>query len=129
MNKRELGSEGERIAGNFLRNNGFKIIGKNWTSRWCEIDLIATKDDVLVFVEVKYRKSLKYGSGIEAIDFKKIKALVYSAEKYVSKNKLHKLKYRIDVVVVDVVNGKEKITYFKNITDYFLSTPKRSLHH
>ena len=104
MNKRELGSEGERIAGNFLRNNGFNIIGKNWTSRWCEIDLIATKDDTLVFIEVKYRKSLKYGGGIEAIDSKKIKALVYSAEKYVSKNKLHKLKYRIDVVVVDVID-------------------------
>ena len=124
MNKRELGSEGERIAGNFLRNNGFNIIGKNWTSRWCEIDLIATKDDTLVFIEVKYRKSLKYGGGIEAIDSKKIKALVYSAEKYVSKNKLHKLKYRIDVVVVDVIDGKEKITYFKNITEYFLSIPK-----
>ncbi len=124
MNKRELGSEGERIASNFLRNNGFKIIGKNWTSRWCEIDLITSKDGILVFVEVKYRKSSKYGSGIEAITAKKTKALIYSAEKYVSRNKLHKCRYRIDIVVIDVINGENRITYFKNATDYFLSTPR-----
>ncbi len=125
MNKRELGSEGEQIAGSFLRNNGFKIIGKNWTSRWCEIDLIAVEDNVLVFIEVKYRKNLKYGSGIEAITAKKMKALVYSANKYVSRNKLHKLKYRIDVVVIDVIDEKKEIKYFRNVIDYFLSTPRQ----
>ena len=125
MNKRELGSEGEQIASNFLKNKGFKIVGKNWTSRWCEIDLITVEDNVLVFIEVKYRKNLKYGSGIEAITAKKMKALVYSANKYISRNKLYRLKYRIDVVVIDVIDEKKEIKYFRNITDYFLSTRGR----
>lgn len=122
MNNRELGSEGEQIAGNFLKNNGFRIIGKNWISRWCEIDLIAVKDDVLVFIEVKYRKNQTYGSGIEAINTKKMKALVYSARNYVNRNKLYKCKYRIDLVVIDIIEGQRKVKYFKNITDYLLST-------
>lgn len=123
MNKRELGREGEQIACNFLVQKGYKILERNWTSRWCEVDIIAVKDSILVFVEVKYRKNLRYGTGVEAINYKKTKTLVYSVNKYVSKNKLQRYKYRIDVIVIDIVNKEVKIKYFENATDYFLSTP------
>ena len=60
-NKKQIGSEGEEIACNYLIKEGYKIIKRNWHFGHGEIDIIAKRNNVLVFIEVKSRKTLEYG--------------------------------------------------------------------
>ena len=56
MNKRGIGNKGEAIAASFLENNGIIILERNYQNRFGEIDIIAREGNVLLFIEVKYRK-------------------------------------------------------------------------
>ncbi len=66
--KKFLGSLGERKACKYLKKKGFKIIEKNYTTRFGEIDLIGLYGDFLVFIEVKTRTNHNYGYAVEAVD-------------------------------------------------------------
>lgn len=125
MNNRVLGREGENLAVEYLIDRDYKIVKRNWTSRWCELDIIAEKDGFIVFVEVKYRTNPKYGSGLEAVDLKKIKALLKSISVYINNNKLYKRKWRLDVLVIDIKEAGPEILYIRNATEHFVSIPKR----
>lgn len=69
-----IGKRAESRVADFLKNKGFKILAQNWRTKVCEIDVIAQKDKVAYFVEVKYRSSEKQGDGLEYITPKKTKA-------------------------------------------------------
>ena len=70
MNKREIGDNYELLAADYLRNNGVKILVKNYRNRFGEIDLIGYDGETLVFFEVKYRNNLQSGYAEEAVDAK-----------------------------------------------------------
>jgi putative endonuclease len=61
------GSEAEDKVARYLSELGYKVIDRNWKTKWCEIDIVAEKDDVMHFVEVKYRTSISQGSGFDYI--------------------------------------------------------------
>ncbi len=61
------GHEAELLAGLYLENIGFKILDRNWRNRFCEIDIVATRNDAVHFVEVKYRASSVAGVALEYI--------------------------------------------------------------
>ena len=63
-----------------LEQAGFEIIDRNWKTRVCEIDVIAEKDKIIYFVEVKYRSSKAQGSGFEYIASQKLKKMNFAAE-------------------------------------------------
>lgn len=63
-----------------LEQEGFEIIGRNWKTRICEIDIIAEKAKVIYFVEVKYRSSRAQGSGLEYIANQKLRQMNFAAE-------------------------------------------------
>lgn len=65
--KDELGRKGEALAADHLREQGMRIVGRNWRCRHGEIDLIALAGDTLVFVEVKTRSGTRHGAPLEAI--------------------------------------------------------------
>ena len=67
MDKRKEGSKYEDAAAEYLENAGYKILERNFYTHFGEIDIIAWKDGMIVFVEVKYRKSLKRGHPLEAV--------------------------------------------------------------
>lgn len=71
MNKRSVGTEYENRACEYLYNMGYKILMTNFRNRFGEIDIIASDNDYLVFIEVKYRKNLAVGSPAEAVNLKK----------------------------------------------------------
>ncbi|MCQ2571089.1 MAG: ribonuclease HII [Candidatus Saccharibacteria bacterium] len=73
------GREGEEAAASYLIGQGFEIIERNWKTKWCEIDIVAQKDNSLYFVEVKTRKD---DSGIDAITAKKQEQMHFAAELY-----------------------------------------------
>lgn len=80
MNPTATGSMGEQLAAEWLVRAGYKVLQRNWKTRWCEIDIIASQGDVLFFIEVKYRKSDAYGDGFAYITPKKIQQMGFAAE-------------------------------------------------
>lgn len=79
------GAKAELIATDALREKGYEIIDQNWRTKWCEVDIIARKSDVIYFVEVKYRRSADQGGGIAAITKQKRKQLVFASELWMSR--------------------------------------------
>ncbi len=102
MNNRMVGAKYEGIAMKYLEANGFLEVSRNYYSRFGELDLICkdTKKNEIVFVEVKYRRSGKYGNGLDSITRLKQRKIVKTAKKYLIDNKLEDLPYRFDVISI-----------------------------
>ena len=82
QNKRKVGNEKEVLAGEFLEEKGYRVLEYNYFDRNGEIDIVASKDGSLVFVEVKYRKNPANGFPEEAIDVRKIRHITKAAQYY-----------------------------------------------
>lgn len=80
------GAEAEDHVARYLQQNGYKIIDKNWKTKWCEIDVIAKKDGCMHFVEVKYRSSDVWGSGLDYITSKKLRKMDLAARSWIEIN-------------------------------------------
>lgn len=79
MNTTAIGLRAERQVAAFLERKGFQIVDQNWKTRYCEIDIIALRESTIYFVEVKYRATAKYGSGMEYITHTKLKQMQFAA--------------------------------------------------
>jgi len=78
----KTGSLGEGLAARYLTNSGFNILHQNWRYSHWEVDIIAEKGGVLHFIEVKTRRTKKFGHPEEAVSKKKIRNLVNASEEY-----------------------------------------------
>lgn len=113
---KKIGDCGEKIAEDFLKKLGYKIIEKNWKySRLGEIDIIAKDKNELVFVEVKYRRSKTFGSAIEALSKAKFEKVYKSALAYLQQTDIKFKTFRIDFVSIDECSEKQDIQHFKNV--------------
>ncbi len=81
------GHAAEQVAAEYLQDKRFKIVCLNWKTRYCEIDIVAQKDNAIYFVEVKSRKNSLQGSGLDYITPRKLKQMTFAAEMWVSENK------------------------------------------
>jgi len=79
------GRAAEVAAANYLEQQGYKILQQNWRTRWCEIDLVAANGKIIYFVEVKYRSSSAYGTGLEYITPKKLNQMRFAADFWLAK--------------------------------------------
>lgn len=86
---RQIGDRGEQAAAAWLTTDGHEIIARNWRTRYCEIDIVSMKDDVLYFTEVKYRKNDDFGDGLVAITAKKQRQMRFAAELFMTKHPQH----------------------------------------
>lgn len=84
MSTTEIGRRAEAMVADELVRRGYKIVACNWRTRWCEIDIVATKGKEVYFVEVKYRKTNAWGDGLDAITPKKLQQMSFAAEMWVS---------------------------------------------
>ena len=73
------GHKAEAAVAGALQERGYKILGLNWKTKLCEIDVIAQKDKIVYFVEVKYRAASGQGSGFEYITPKKLNQMQFAA--------------------------------------------------
>jgi putative endonuclease len=103
--KKEMGRKGEEIAREILVRKGFQIIHSNWTCNKLEIDIIAQKEDELVFVEVKSRGSSEYGEPERFVTPAKQKNLIRAANLYFEQSG-SMLPARFDVVSVLFMRGE-----------------------
>jgi len=94
------GKEGERIAADFLKKNGYRIVENNYRCPIGEIDIVARDKDDLVFVEVKARKSSTLGYPEQAVGRQKQRKMSQLALWYIQEKKLHGINARFDVVAV-----------------------------
>ena len=103
------GTGGEILAVNFLKKKKYKILETNFSNHVGEIDIIAEKDGVIVFVEVKRRQTLQYGRPIEAVDTRKQNKIRKVAEIYLMlKNKtLADVTFDVIEILGDEINHVE----------------------
>lgn len=97
-----FGKLAEDYAVKLLSQKGYKIIDRNFHSLFGEIDIIALKQEVLVFVEVKARWSTKFGKPEEAVTPQKLYKIKKTADYYCLVNSIKDRKMRIDVVAIEI---------------------------
>ena len=128
MSTKEFGNLGERIAENYLKNKGYQILDKNYSfwiagsPRKGEIDIVAKKDDTISFVEVKTLRLAqgRFISPEEKVNFLKQRKLRMVDENWLMKKKLSlNQKWQIDVIAIEVQNGRAKISHFENAVPYY----------
>lgn len=113
--RKQLGKQGEDLVAKYLEKNGYQILDANYSQKFGEIDLIAQKDDVLAFVEVKLRRNPKFYIS-ELISIPKQRKIIKTALHYISKNQSTDMVYRFDVALLEKVDNSEEyaISYIKN---------------
>lgn len=114
LNNKEKGNLGEEIACSYIESLGYKILSNNYRTKRGEIDIIAYYNNILIFIEVKLRKSLKYGTPIEAIDFKKANTIRLVAQEYIRIKNLYDYPVRFDVVEVFLYDNSFKVNIVEN---------------
>lgn len=82
----QSGHEAEQVAAQHIQDLGYKILDVNWRTKVCEVDIIAQKQKVVYFIEVKYRSTTNQGSGLEYITPKKLSQMRFAAEYWVQVN-------------------------------------------
>lgn len=98
MNTRLEGTAGENVAEEYLKNLGYKILERNFTAPHGEIDIVAKEGKYIVFVEVKRRKTSRFGLPPEAVTVQKQRVIAQCAAYWLAKNKLYGAPVRFDVV-------------------------------
>ena len=116
--KHVLGKKGETIAKDYLLEKGYSVVEKNWRYLKAEIDLIAQKDNVIVFLEVKTRSSNKYGDPESFVSDKQQKMIINAANEYIIKNNIER-EARFDIISIIISNNTEEI---RHIEDAFYPT-------
>jgi putative endonuclease len=109
----DLGKLGENLAQKFLIENGFEIVTTNWRCRKYEVDIIANKDNMLVFVEVKTRTPGVVSTPEDSMTRAKQKQLVEAADMYIKEHNIDK-EARIDLISIYIKEKKYWIRHTEN---------------
>lgn len=110
----ETGRSGEDAALNYIEELGYRVLAKNWRYKHLEVDIIAMDGPVLVFIEVKTRRSSLYGSPHEAVSYQKQQKLDRAANLYISYIK-HQGDIRFDIVSILIgASNRFEIEYIKD---------------
>jgi putative endonuclease len=113
----DTGKVGEELAVNYFSQNGYVILHKNWRHSHWEVDIIATKDNLLHFIEVKTRTTKKFGLPEESVTKKKIQNLLNAAEEFVYQHPQWK---RIQFNVLAITLLKDTPVEYFLIEDVYL---------
>ena len=115
MNNILKGKKGELIAKEYLQSKGYIVLNSNYRNKIGEIDLIVLDkiNEILVFVEVKTRTSLKYGYAYEAVNIKKQRKILNCSQAYIKQNKYINFQPRFDIVEV-YLSLNTKINHIEN---------------
>lgn len=116
------GRSGEAWARRHLRDQGYEIIESNYRSRYGEIDIIATRDDIVAFVEVKARRALSHGEPFEAVGPRKQLQIRRMAEMWVAQRQqdpsLRRCSFRFDVISI-LLDEDGRVASLDHLEDAF----------
>ena len=116
MKRKEIGALGEKLARDSLKKRGYRIIETNYRCPAGEIDIVARKNNCLVFIEVRTKTSLKFGTPEESISAGKRAKMRVTAAQYLQSHQKLPESWRIDFVAVELdEKGKpERLEIFEN---------------
>lgn len=126
-----FGQKAEELATICLERQGYKILERNYRTRWAEIDIIASHQsalphisnqhrlnyDTLVFIEVKARNSTRYGLPAEAVSLSKQKKIISAALHYMREHRIVDTRIRFDVMTILFQNGQYNMEIIPNAFD------------
>jgi len=115
--QKQIGNEGESIAADFLRQNGFHLLEQNFTSRYGEIDLVALQSNCVVFVEVKTRTTQTFGMPEDSITPVKLERVQNAGLMWLQEHPEAPGDWRIDVIAIlmDSKRHVQDIKHFVNV--------------
>lgn len=102
------GKSGEELAAVYLQTQGYQIIFRNFHSKYGELDIVAKKNNCLVFIEVKTRTQDRFGTPGESVDDRKQKHMTYAAKYFVQRFGFHHADMRFDVIEI-LLNHLENV--------------------
>jgi len=105
-----LGHNGEDIAAIYLEKQGYIILDRDWHCGHKDLDLVALKDNTVVFAEVKTRSGTAYGQPRDAVNMRKIRRIVNSADAYI-RFRCIDMDVRFDIISIVVENGEFRIEH------------------
>lgn len=113
---KSIGDYGEQICLNYLITNNYKILDKNFKCKQGEIDIICSKNHVIIFIEVKSRVFTSFGLPMESVGYIKKKRIIKVSKYYIYLNTLYNLNVRFDVMEVqfNTSNNSYSINHIKN---------------
>ncbi len=111
-NSKQTGQQAEDSACRYLMSQGFALVERNYCCARGEIDLIMKDNSTTVFIEVRFRRDTRFGSGAESVDYRKQKKLLATASHYLQKNpKIAQGACRFDVISLTVNNGEQQLDW------------------
>lgn len=113
--RHETGKLGEDLAEKYLEQIGYKVIERNFECKQGEIDIIALDKNEIIFIEVKTRTSIKYGSPADAVNENKQKHLLKAVKYYLYSRHLENEFVRIDVIEIYLYEHKYRVNHIKQI--------------
>ena len=114
----ELGKKGEQLAVDFLLENNYNIIERNYRFDKAEVDIIAQKKDILAIVEVKTRSTADFGNPQDFVKPKQIQRLVKAVNEYVTANDLD-VEVRFDIIAIVKEGNGFNIEHLENAFYHF----------
>ncbi|MBI2408898.1 MAG: YraN family protein [Gemmatimonadetes bacterium] len=114
----DFGELGERIAARWLEHHGYTVLARRWRSGHRDIDVVAQRDGVVAFVEVKTRSAMEFGDPVEAVHAQKQRSLVRSAREWIARHQgTEPNAYRFDVIGVLL---RDSTVWVRHIESAFL---------
>ena len=114
MTSAAVGKAAEDAALAYLQQAGLKLVERNFRTRAGEIDLIMSDGNTLVFVEVRYRRTSQFGTGLESITAAKTGRIVRTASAYLQRGRLSDRNCRFDIVSISGKLGSFDIDWIRN---------------
>jgi putative endonuclease len=112
--RQEFGEVGERVAERWLRRRGWRVLQRRFRSGHRDIDLVAERDGLVAFVEVKARRGIQFGDPVEAVHWRKQRELVRSASVWIDRHGRPNESYRFDVIGVLMEGNSVRIKHIEN---------------
>lgn len=112
-----LGRDGENAAASYLEDNGYKILDRNWRSGKKEVDIIARKEEEIIFVEVKTRCNNDFAEPEDAVTPQKVRNIIVAANNYIKQYKID-LEPHFDIITAI---GQHNTFRIKHLKDAFYS--------
>jgi putative endonuclease len=117
----KMGKAGEDIAVAYLKTEGYTILDRNYRCLFGEVDIVARDGDAIVFVEVKSRRSDRFGDPQMAVGVEKQKKLCRISMKYLQDRRLYPCNARFDVVAVKMFPSGNQVEVIRNAFENTLS--------
>lgn len=112
MDNIAFGKQGENLAVEYLLEEGYEILERNWRFKHTEVDIIARDRDQLVIAEVKTRTGNSWGEPYTAVDIRKQRSLIFAAERYIFSHNLD-LDVRFDIVSIIIDHSRTVVEHVK----------------